>query len=129
MAKANIETAKGTKIIIEGTADEIHKIIQAVNSDLHTQTRENEKVVPKSPQVETTKYKSKILGAKGRIETLIAKDFFKQPKAIGEVKEALETEGHIYPLTHLSPPLLRLTRKSQLRRLKSDKGGWTYVNP
>ena len=35
MAKANVETAKGTKIVIEGTADEVHRVLQAVNIEYH----------------------------------------------------------------------------------------------
>jgi hypothetical protein len=60
------------------------------------------------------------------VSGLIADDFFKKPKELGEIKKALEEQGHFYPRTSLSPMLIRLVRKKELRRLKDGKR-WTYV--
>ena len=60
------------------------------------------------------------------IDELIHDGFFSQPKGLGAVRVALQEKGHFYPVTTLSPLMLRLVRKRDLRRLK-DKGHWTYV--
>ncbi|MBI3055426.1 MAG: hypothetical protein HYY77_15520, partial [Betaproteobacteria bacterium] len=52
--------------------------------------------------------------------------FFKKPKDLGAVKIALEEMGHRYPVTTLSPVLLRLIRKRQLRRMREQKR-WVYT--
>ena len=129
MAKANVETANGTKITIDGTAAEVRNILEALNSRNPTHSVGAKQKSGKSEKTGFKKNTSKAVGVKGRIEGLISKGFFKQPKTIGDVKESLETMGHIYPTTHLSPSLIRLTRSGLLRRIKNDKNEWTYVNP
>ena len=61
------------------------------------------------------------------ISGLVDGGFFKTPKELGAIKVALEEGGHFYPVTTLSPVLLRLVRKKVLRRIK-DKKRWTYVS-
>ncbi len=60
------------------------------------------------------------------IADLIDGGFFKKPKELSAIKLALEEQGHYYPATSLSPNLLRLVRKRDLRRIK-DKKRWQYV--
>jgi hypothetical protein len=60
------------------------------------------------------------------VSQLIDGGFFKKPKELGAIKTALEEQGHYYPVTTLSPAVLRLVRKKQLRRIK-DKKRWLYV--
>ena len=62
------------------------------------------------------------------IRELIEQDFFNGKRALGEIKEKLDEEAHFYPATSLSPALVRLVRKRELRRIKED-GSWKYVNP
>jgi predicted transcriptional regulator len=57
---------------------------------------------------------------------LIDGGFFKKPKGLSSIKSTLEEQGHYYPVTTLSPVVLRLVRKRQLRRIK-DKKRWQYV--
>jgi len=52
--------------------------------------------------------------------------FFRKPKDLAAIKVALEEMGHYYPITTLSPTLLRLVRKRQLRRTR-DKKRWLYT--
>jgi hypothetical protein len=61
------------------------------------------------------------------ISNLIGAGFFKEPKQLGAVKVALEEEGEFYPVTTLSPAMLRLVRAKELRRIKDGNGRWTYV--
>ena len=43
-----------------------------------------------------------------------------------EIKTAMEEMGHYYPVTSLSPTLLRFVRRKELRRIK-DKKVWLYT--
>jgi hypothetical protein len=60
------------------------------------------------------------------IAELIDGGFFKKPKELSAIRNALQEHGHHYPLTTLSPVMLRLVRRRELRRLK-DKKRWVYV--
>ena len=51
--------------------------------------------------------------------------FFKKPKELAAVKAALAERGHVYPVTTISPALLRLVQRRYLRRIKQDKR-WFY---
>ena len=62
----------------------------------------------------------------GVIGELIESGFFKKPKELSAIKDALEERGHFYPVTTLSPTVLRLVKKKELRRIKEDKR-WKYV--
>ncbi len=62
----------------------------------------------------------------GLLSELIDEGYFSQPKELGAIRIALQEKGHFYPVTTLSPLMLRLVRKKELRRIK-DKKHWTYV--
>jgi hypothetical protein len=121
MAKARLTTKSGTSIVIEGRADEVAALVKQI-----------------APGTGPSKPAEPKAGASGRrrqptatpinlISSLIDGGFFrKKPKDLGAVKVALEEMGHFYPATTLSPTLLRLIRKRQLRRLK-DKKRWLYT--
>jgi hypothetical protein len=66
-------------------------------------------------------------GISGRLLVLKEEDFFRAPKSIAQVREALAARGWHYPRTTISPTLLNLVRKKQLRRQKSASG-WAYTN-
>src|SRR5712664_3707254 len=118
MAKAHLTTQKGTTIVIEGTPSEVATLVKQF---------EGESLLP-TPQ---PKHRP-LSGSRGKptpvnlISSLIDGGFFKKPKDLGSVKVALEEIGHYYPVTSLSPALLRLVRKHALRRIK-DKKRWLYT--
>jgi hypothetical protein len=60
------------------------------------------------------------------ISDLFKADWGASPKGISEVKDALATNGLIYPLTSLSGTLLGLTKRGLLRRIKTSDG-YRYV--
>jgi hypothetical protein len=122
MTKARLTTKSGTSIVIEGSADEVAALVKQIEPGAGTSKPGGSKVVGRS-------------GRRGQprptpinlISSLIDGGFFrKKPKDLGAVKLALEEIGHFYPVTTLSPALLRLVRKRQLRRLK-DKKRWLYT--
>jgi hypothetical protein len=123
MAKANITTTQGTKITIEGDPQEVAAVIKRLESDYVPKTAGN-KVSKKSgtPKATRSRRETPI----SLVSSLIDGGFFKKPKDLGAVKTALEELGHFYPVTTLSPALLRLVRKRELRRIK-DKKRWLYT--
>jgi hypothetical protein len=123
MAKANITTTQGTKITIEGNPQEVAAVIKHLESDYVPKTA-GSKVSKKSgtPKATRSRRETPI----SLVSSLIDGGFFKKPKDLGAVKTALEELGHFYPVTTLSPALLRLVRKRELRRIK-DKKRWLYT--
>ena len=118
MAKAYITKKDGTKITVEGTPEELAALL--------SQTKE--KVSDDRIIKNRGKYKSQAKATpKNLIVELIDGGFFKKPKELGAIKIALEEQGHYYPVTSLSPALIRLVRGRYLRRIK-DKKRWLYVN-
>jgi hypothetical protein len=118
MAKAHITTKSGASIIIEGTTKEVAELVSQLKPVGGTPLRgkQNKRKVAGQPKP--------ILG--DLIAELIDGGFFKKPKELGAIRNALEEQGHFYPATTLSPIMLRLVRRRQLRRIK-DKKRWLYV--
>jgi hypothetical protein len=120
MAKAHIKTKGGTAITIEGTAEEVAKAVALLGLESTTEpTASREKGRKKA----TEKAKATPINL---VSSLIDGGFFRKPKDLASVKVALEEMGHFYPVTTLSPVLLRLVRRRQLRRLKDQKK-WSYT--
>jgi hypothetical protein len=120
MAKANILTKDGAKITVEGTPEEISKVLNIYKT--------NE--VVKVTESHFKKVKKEKRGAKptvtDTVREILAEGFFNKPKTLSEVKQALQEQGTFVPITTLSAIILGLTRNKDLRRIKQDKK-WTYV--
>lgn len=117
MAKAHVTTTQGAKVTVEGTPEEVAFLVARLEGgspSSHQKTRLPAR--KRSPRHTPT----------GLISDLIDGGFFKKPKELSAIKLALEEQGHYYPITSLSPTLLRLVRKRQLRRIKEQKR-WLYV--
>jgi hypothetical protein len=122
MAKAHITTEQGTKITIEGTPEEVATLVSQLNyTEAQPGRRDNRKGVGRATSNSHDKATPVNL-----VSNLIDGGFFKKPKDLAAVKVAIEELGHVYPVTTLSPVLLRLVRKRQLRRLK-EKKKWVYT--
>ena len=120
MAKAQLTTKAGTLVTIEGTTEEVANLIGLFDGA---------SAVRKSKFPAATQSKSGTRTKDGlarQLGSLMDDGFFKKPKEFGAIKAALEQQGHYYARTSLSPVLLRLVRKRELRRLK-DKTHWVYV--
>lgn len=122
MAKAHIALTDGTKITIEGTSDEVAALVSKLSTSTPPSSKDKRRSGKTSEQ-STSKSK---YGPVDLISALIDGGFFKKPKELGSIRLALEEQGHYYPVTTLSPLMLRLVRKKHLRRLK-DKKRWLYV--
>ena len=127
MAKANIDLPNGTKIQIDGTSEEIGKILELYKSegkDDKEIDKQKKKTKHKTNKTGRKKAKS---GPKQYIRELKTAGFFKVKKNIKEVQKKLEEKGHIYLMNELSTPLRNLVQDSELGRIK-EKDGWVYVN-
>jgi hypothetical protein len=120
MAKAELKTKSGTVIVIEGSADEVASVVKKI-----------EGATPPAPSPEKRRKKEATARTAkptpvNLISSLIDGGFFRKPKDLGSVKVALEEIGHFYPVTTLSPALLRFVRRRELRRLRQDNR-WMYT--
>lgn len=118
MAKAHITTKSGASIVIEGTSKEVAELVSQLKPVGRAASR------AKQVQKNETRRPKATLG--NLIAEFIDGGFFKKPKELGAIKNALEEQGHFYPVTTLSPVMLRLVRRRELRRVK-DKKRWLYV--
>jgi hypothetical protein len=130
--KANVVLADGTKVTIEGTADEVAALLERISGGSVQSPgggrpigagRRRRKSAAKSGSAKAT-----AKGPADYIRKLVTEDFFKTKRGLGDVQAKLEEGAHIYPVTHLSPVLFRLVRGKELRRIK-EGGTWKYVNP
>ena len=119
MAKAHITKSNGTKVTIEGSEREVANIIKLLEISHEGKAEKTKKNVRKVSNSKPT--------PASLICDLIDGGFFKKPKGLAAIRLALEEQGHFYPVTTLSPALLRLVRKKELRRIKENKR-WLYVN-
>jgi hypothetical protein len=126
MAKANIVTNKGTKITIDGSAAEVAAILKQIDSEKTGSAMLPLSKVQQEPVTGRTKKKPAKPTPVNLISSLIDGGFFRKPKDLGAVKVALEEMGHYYPVTTLSPSLLRFVRRHELRRIKDGKR-WAYT--
>jgi hypothetical protein len=131
MPKANVVLPDGTKVVIEGTTDEVASVLRRISGSAEPSpstnvTRTKRQRRSSGPKVASEKKKAK--GPADYIRELIDEDFFKTKRGLGDVQKKLEEGAHIYPVTHLSPVLFRLVKAREIRRIK-EGGTWKYVNP
>ncbi len=116
MAKAHITTPEGVKITIDGTPKEIAAVVEDLK----------EKAAETGPMRRRSRTKSGPVLLGDLIASLKDGGFFKKPRDLASVKSALAEMGHHYPVTTLSPVMLRQVRRRNLRRIK-EKGRWLYT--
>lgn len=121
MAKATIKTGTGAVITIEGSEKEVSNLIAAYEG---TRSPAQSKWQTARPRIEKSQSKKRE-GAADLILSLREAGFFDKPKSLGEISEALEEKGFLYPTTSLSGVVLGLVKKRHLRRKKVD-GRWVY---
>lgn len=114
MAKATMTLEGGTTVVIEGSQDEVATLLGRFQGR------------PQSQPAGGVARKTKV-GPMNLLLELIADGFFREPKELGAVRAALAGKGHIYPVTSISPLMVRLVRRRELRRLK-ERNRWMYVS-
>jgi hypothetical protein len=120
MAKANILTKDGAKITIEGTPEEISKVLNIYKQNDSVKVHKGDLKQFPEEKIDTRPTVT------DKIREILAEGFFNKPKSLAEVKQGLQEQGTFIPITTLSAITLGLVRNKELRRIKQDKK-WAYV--
>jgi hypothetical protein len=120
MAKANITLPDGTRMVVDGSAEEITALVKKMKG---ASSSGPSRAAPSGPK------RGRRLRLVDHIDDLVAKGFFRNPRGLSDVRDKLREMGHVYPLTTLSPAMLTQVRRRVLRRTKDPKAGnrWKYV--
>lgn len=128
MAKANLVLPDGAKVNIVGSAEEVALLLAKISQSPQGKARKRGK--GRNQSISRSASKAKSVSRKGPqalIAELAQEGYFKSKRNMGEIQKKLEERGHIYALTSLSAPLLRLVQTKVLRRIK-EKHNWVYVS-
>ncbi len=127
MVKADLVLPDGTKVVIEGAADEVAGLLERFSASPKSGSGSASRKKPSQrSQTEGSSKRKKVAGAGSLINELAEEDYFNVKRTIGDVQKKLEERGHIFALGSISPALFRLTRKRTIRRVKEGKV-WVYV--
>jgi hypothetical protein len=132
MATANIELPNGTKVQIEGSPEEIARVLELYRQPPGDNTRPSKRGKTKQGQGKQSPDTRPESGPRGRtgimqqLRLLIREQFFDSRQSLTSVQFKLEELGHIYPQNQISTPLRRLVMSRELRRLREGKN-WIYV--
>jgi hypothetical protein len=121
MATANIQLPDGTKVSIEGSPEEVARLLALYGSKEPAGDQPRNKRPKRASSI--TRAGS---GAAPHLHNLIVENYFSERRSLADVQHRLEELGHIFPLSHLSTPLRRLVVGRELRRLREGKN-WVYV--
>lgn len=121
MAKATIKSKTGAVITIEGSENEVSNILSVFERT--AALGYTKQVITKNQALK--KEQKKRLAASDLVIGLQEDGFFEKPKGLGEISQALEEKGFLYPVTTLSGVVLGLVQKKLLRRKKAE-GRWVY---
>jgi len=132
MATANIELPNGTKVLIEGSPEEIARVLELYRQPSHAMIVAPRRDVKKqrggsgSPGARPDSSSRGRTGIMQQLRFLISEQFFDARQTLSNVQSKLEELGHIYPQNQISTPLRRLVVGRELRRLREGKN-WVYV--
>src|ERR1700733_14777806 len=132
MPTANIELPNGTKVQIDGSPEEIARVLALYQQPLGTPQPSGREPAPQPPSRKPRKVRRSGAGPRSRsgaiqhIRLLIAEQFFDERQSLANVQVKLEEHGHIYSQNQISTPLRRLVVSRELRRLREGKN-WIYV--
>ncbi len=117
MVKAEIKKKDGTHIVIDGSEEEVKRLLNLMHDDKPTKPQ-------KTKESKETKTGKMSIG--DMILELKEEGFFDKPKSLVEIKNALAERGGIYEASTLSAQVIRQIRKRNLGRIKQEKK-WMYV--
>ena|SRR5438445_177768 len=124
MARTALSLPNGTKVTVEGTPDEVQRIVKAITSGTVEPVQS-----PRNGTLVTHDLRKKgRVGATERVRVLKEDGYFREKRTLVNVRNKLNEKGHIHKMDDLSPVLIRMTRSGELRRMQ-EKGNWVYVNP
>lgn len=121
------------EIELEGQKEEVYKTIDDVGGILNKITdafkseSKSTDMVQGHSQVEHFPNIPRTSQCSEAVTSLLETDWGKTPRAIGELREAMEANAIFFPKTTLSGVLVWMTKKGTLRRWKDKKRGYLYV--
>jgi uncharacterized small protein (DUF1192 family) len=121
MPKATIKSKSGAFITIDGSESEIAQIVSAFEQSqrvVQVRQRVSKMKVERKEQKKRQSAAELLIGLK-------EEGYFDKPKALGNITQALEEKGYLYPVTTLSGVVLSLVKNKHLRRKKVE-GRWVY---
>jgi len=121
MAKAKIKTQSGAVITVEGTQQEVSRIL----ADFERATAVGRAKEAIAKDKTARKEQKKRIAASDLVVELKEEGYFNKPRSLTDVANTLEEKGYIYPVTTLSGVMLGLIQKKLLGR-KKLKGKWVY---
>lgn len=130
MAKAKISTDSGAIIELEGSPEEIAKIMGLYKKS--GLIKEKLKTIDNVRNIHVSnkhlKYNTAKPSMTDSIKELIENGFFNKPRGLAEIKNKLEEEGVFIAITSLSERALFLIKRRELRRIRNVKTKkWEYV--
>ena len=126
IGESEVEIGGEREEVLE-TLQELDKIVELVTEAFNiviTQKKSRSKGKPdpsQFPKIPRTNQCSEA------VISLLHTDWGKNPRTIGELREAMEANAVFFPKTTLSGVLVWLTKKGDLRRWKDPKRGYLYV--
>jgi hypothetical protein len=121
MAKATIKSGSGAVITVEGTEQEVAKIIS--NYERSSVVGQAKQAIARTKSSKRENKKRE--GAGDLLIGMREAGFFDKAKSLADMGEALEEKGFLYPTTTLSGVVLGLVKRKELRRRKVE-GRWVY---
>ena len=117
MVKAEIKKKDGTRIVIDGSEEEVKRLLDLIHEEKLSK-------VAKARDDNGAKLGKMSIG--DILLELKDEGFFDTPRSLVEIKNALAEKGRIYEMTTLSTQVIRQVRKRTLGRIKQEKK-WMYV--
>ncbi|MFQ5663679.1 MAG: hypothetical protein ACE5HL_07600 [Terriglobia bacterium] len=121
MAKATIKTRSGALITVEGSQQEVSRIL----ADFERSAAIGRTKQAAARGAAAKKDQKKRMAASDLIITLKEEGYFNKARSLTDVAKTLEEKGYIYPVTTLSGVMLGLVQKKLLGRKKAE-GKWVY---
>ena len=119
----------GDKAEVLSTLDELDEIVGKVSAAFNGGTKAKHSKAEQPEESATLNYPkiTRTNQCGEAVVSLLSTDWGEKPRAIGELREAMEANAIFFPKTTLSGVLVWLVKKGQLRRWKDKKRGYQYV--
>lgn len=156
MSEGNIKVrlkVGANEVEIEGSPSDIEKTISLIPKMIHALPEEMLKQSIQEPAIqhisESDRLEKYISSANNRkisisskppeiqidrgdsLSEIITKLFMdtwgRKPRKLGEIREALQSYGQVYPKQSVAVALLRLAQSGRLRRFKGESGEYVYT--
>ena len=119
----------GKREEVLATLDDINMIVDKVSKAFEAEAPKTKRTQRKGKAETLVDYPkiSRTSQCSEAVQSLLETEWGKTPRAIGEIREAMEANAIFFPKTTLSGVLVWMVKKDTLRRWKDKKRGYLYV--